>query len=221
MLSHDVPYELQENYASLSDYVAENAYATTDILMEKVIAVCEEMEVALVQEMRIGGSDDSLPDLRLRAQAQISLRILSMCEARNKKIRSSAGACSVLMRSRGHYDDTVDNPAESTVPFEFVVVRPGGVGVVVCASFLGDAHVDEIPNYADTPISRLNFRSRQLHADLIVQTQARIVAMRLLSEVAKAVDCPSLHEFEAALTRFVSDVVSVNTRNAGPVTMLY
>lgn len=214
MLSHDVPYELQENYASLSTYITDNSYATTDILMEKVLTVCDAMEEILVQEMQISGSVDTLPTLQLRAQAETSLRVLSLCEARKKAIRSSSGSCSVLTRSRGLYDDSADAPAESTVPFEFVVVRPSGLGVVVWARCMGDAHVDHITDYARLPSSRLNFRSANVSVGS-EETRARAVAIQILAATAQGMDGIDLHSFDASVTRFVCDVVSVTESNSG------
>jgi hypothetical protein len=214
MLSHDVPYELQENYTTLSEYIAENSYATTDILMEKVMALCAAMEESLVQEMQISGSLDNIPTLQLRAQAEVSLRVLSLCESRKKMIRSSAGSCSVLVRSRGLYDDTSGAPAESSVPFEFVVVRPSGVGVVIWARCMGDARIDKIANYSLLPSSRLNYRSTNVSVG-DEESAARAAAVRVLACTAQGIDCTDLHSFDASVTRFVGDVVSIGDANSG------
>lgn len=214
MLCNDVPYELQQDQSALSDYIAMNSFATIDILLEKVLALCEELEENLLQELRASGSEENIPTLRLRAQAEVSLRVLSLCEARKKSIRSSSGSCSVLMRSRGLYDVSVDTPADSAVPYEFVVVRPSGMGVVVWAHSLGNSEINEIPNYAELPSSRLNFKNSDgITADS--SNHARVVAVKLMTVAAQALDSVESHSFDASLLRFVGDVVCVDKSNSG------
>jgi hypothetical protein len=137
-----------------------------EILVKAVIDVCGKYE-ELVLDRLVSESDEGNgilshesklsaklkryrkqpPNLSLRAQVEVFQHVLQLCEDRLCQLRSGANTCSLLVHSRGSSNVNVHKSVVET-PFEFVVVRPSGLGVVVSTSLVVESRKEVIPDYS-------------------------------------------------------------------------
>ena len=162
------------------------------------------------------------PTLSLKAQAEVCQHVLQLCEDRLCQLRSGPQCCSLLVHTRGggvrasvHSSNGAGAGAGAVVqtPFEFVVVRPTGLGVVVSTALVVQAKQQRIPNYAEEQQQGVNeissFVPFSFTPEGRLTEQQRLVSL-VSGEMARQPDAFAL--LDTVLLRYVADVSFFNVK---------
>ena len=150
------------------------------------------------------------PKLCLNAQIEVCQSVLKLCEDRLRCYRTGFQCCSLLVHTRGSSSSRLENRsnmnsntdnATINVPFEFVVVRPTGMGVVVNTSFMSASCPSVIPSFSDgaSITSFVPFHGEEQCAS----DQEQLLKAAGEEFYRRPRDFAA---FEAVLTRYVADV---------------
>jgi hypothetical protein len=203
VLCLDVPYELQLNRATFEEQLAESMEESMELLLDSVLSVSQAMEREL-QRSRLDGLSDpkraaAFTREHLDLQIQVSLGLLAMCEDRKRQRLSCPGSCTILTRTAGlspHSRKEERNYLRPVMPFHFAIVRPAAFGIIL-----------KLESFSSTTSSGfVHFSTPQ------VESAMNEIFSRV-SEVLLA--APEMLHFDSALTRFVADVVTIDSNSSG------
>lgn len=203
VLCRDIPYELQLNRATFEEQSSESMEEIMELLLDSVLKISKTMELDL-QRSHLDGPFDpkrvtAYTREHLDLQIQVSLGLLAMCEDRKRQRLSCPGSCTILTRTAGlspHSRKEERNYLRPIMPFHFAIVRPSAFGIITKLESVSSMTSS---GFVHSPTPQVESALNEIFSRV--------------SEVLQA--APEMRQFDSSLTRFVADVVTIDSNCTG------